>query len=138
MFALTSKSQERREIRAEEDVVGVRSSVKRVAVLLGFSLVNQTKIVTCASELARNALEHRHGGTMILEIVGKDVQKGIRMTFEDRGPGIPDVKLAMEDGFTTAKGMGLGLGGSKRLMDEFEIESTPGAGTVVKVTKWVN
>jgi serine/threonine-protein kinase RsbT len=103
---------------------------------MGFSLVDQTKVVTAASELARNALEHGGGGVARLEAVTQGIRTGIRLTFEDKGPGIPDVKLAMTDGYTTGTGMGLGLSGSKRLMNELNIVTKMGEGTCVTVTKW--
>jgi serine/threonine-protein kinase RsbT len=102
----------------------------------GLSLVDQTKVVTAASELARNTLEHGKGGEVLLETVENGVRRGIRLTFEDQGPGIPDVAAALRDGFTTGTGMGLGLPGARRLMNEFSIESTPGRGTRVVVARW--
>lgn len=123
-------------IRASADVVLVRQSVRAAAAALGFSLVDQTKVVTAASELARNTLEHGGGGTARLEIVTHGLRKGIRLTFEDQGPGISDVKLAMTDGYTSGSGMGLGLSGSKRLVNEFDIISKVGEGTRVTITKW--
>lgn len=123
-------------IRASSDLVLVRQSVRTLAVQLGFSLVDQTKIVTAASELARNALEHGGGGTARLEVVTQGTRKGIRLTFEDKGPGISDVKLAMTDGYTTGSGMGLGLSGSKRLVSELNIVTKVGEGTCVTATKW--
>jgi serine/threonine-protein kinase RsbT len=101
-----------------------------------FSLVDQTKIVTAASELGRNTLEHGGGGSMELALVVNGVRRGIRMSFSDQGPGIPDIAQALKDGYTSGAGMGLGLGGSKRLMNEFEIESTPGGGTTVTAIRW--
>ncbi|MFN8657293.1 MAG: anti-sigma regulatory factor [Candidatus Obscuribacterales bacterium] len=124
------------ELRAEEDIVSARAAVKRVVALLGMSPVNQTKVVTAASELARNTVEHGCGGNMVMEVIEEGIKQGIRLTFEDRGPGIPNIDQAMRDGFTSAGGMGLGLGGSKRLMDEFTIDSTHGQGTQVVVIKW--
>jgi serine/threonine-protein kinase RsbT len=124
------------ELRAEEDIVSARAAVKRVVALLGMSPVNQTKVVTAASELARNTVEHGRGGNMVMEVIEEGIKQGIRLTFEDRGPGIPNIDQAMRDGFTSAGGMGLGLGGSKRLMDEFTIDSTHGQGTQVVVIKW--
>jgi serine/threonine-protein kinase RsbT len=101
-----------------------------------FTLVDQTKIVTAASELARNTLQHGGGGSMTIEIAENGAYQGLRLTFEDKGPGIADVNQAMKDGFTTGGGMGLGLSGSKRLMSQFEIESNLGEGTRVTVTRW--
>ena len=107
-----------------------------MAAKIGFSLVDQTKVVTAASELARNALEHGGGGTATLEDVSDGRRTGLRVVFEDQGPGIPDVEQALKDGFTTAGGMGLGFGGSKRLVSEFHVQSTTGVGTRVVITKW--
>jgi serine/threonine-protein kinase RsbT len=123
-------------IRSETDVVQVRQAVRQWAVELGFSLVDQTKVVTAASELARNVLVHGGGGSVRLEILQKNPRQGLRLIFEDQGPGIPDIHLAMRDGYTTGGGLGLGLGGSKRLVNEFDIESRPGEGTRVTITKW--
>lgn len=131
------KSQEDRPISGEDDISTVRSSVKRVVALLNFSLVNQTKIITAASELARNTLEHGKGGHALIQIIDDGTGRtGLRLVFEDNGPGIPDTDRALEDGFTTGKGMGLGLGGARRLMDEFELESRVDSGTKVAITKW--
>lgn len=124
------------DLKAEEDIVSARAAVKRVVALLGMSPVNQTKVVTAASELARNTVEHGRGGNMVMEVIEEGIKQGIRLTFEDRGPGIPNIDQAVRDGFTSAGGMGLGLGGSKRLMDEFTIDSTHGQGTQVVVIKW--
>ena len=130
------KSQENRPIAVEDDIATVRTSVKRIVALLNFSPVNQTKIITAASELARNAFEHGKGGTVLIQILDEGDRIGIKMFFEDHGPGIADIDQAMEDGFTSGKGMGLGLGGAKRLMDEFKIDSKPNEGTRISVTKW--
>jgi serine/threonine-protein kinase RsbT len=123
-------------VRSENDVVQVRQAVRRWAAELGFSLVDQTKVVTAASELARNVLVHGGGGSARLESLLEGTRRGLRLTFEDQGPGIPDVELALRDGYTTGGGLGLGLGGSKRLVNEFEIASRVGEGTRVTVTKW--
>ncbi|HYG65847.1 MAG TPA: anti-sigma regulatory factor [Thermoanaerobaculia bacterium] len=123
-------------IQREEDVVRVRQKVREWAVDLGFGLVDQTKVVTAASELARNTMLHGGGGRVLLEMVTEGTRRGLRLTFEDQGPGIPDLDLALKDGFTTGSGMGLGLGGSKRLMNEFSVSSVVGAGTRVTVVKW--
>lgn len=117
-------------------MVIVRQRVRQWATEMKFSLVDQTKIVTAASELGRNTLEHGGGGELELAVVVNGIRQGIRLSFSDHGPGIPDVKLAMTDGYTSAQGMGLGLGGSKRLVNEFEIRSEPGAGTTVTVVRW--
>jgi serine/threonine-protein kinase RsbT len=114
----------------------VRQRARTLAAGQGLSLVDQTKVVTAASELARNTLEHGKGGDVLLETVENGTRRGIRLTFEDQGPGIPDVAAALRDGFTTGTGMGLGLPGARRLMNEFSIESTPGKGTRVVVARW--
>jgi serine/threonine-protein kinase RsbT len=120
---------------SESDIVAVRRRVREVAAQLGFSLVDQTKVVTAASELARNTLIHGQGGAMELtRLNGPRV--GIRLTFEDKGPGIPDIQLALRDGFTTGSGLGLGLGGAKRLVNEFEVASRVSEGTRVTVIRW--
>ena len=124
------------EIRTSTDVVQVRQSVRTLAASLGFSLIDQTKVVTAASELARNTLEHGGGGTARVESVTQGLKRGVRLTFEDSGPGIPDVSLALKDGYTSGGGMGLGLSGSKRLVNEFDISTKVGEGTRVTVTKW--
>jgi serine/threonine-protein kinase RsbT len=123
-------------IRASGDIVHVRQTVRAWAIDAGFSLVDQTKIVTAASELARNTLEYGRGGTMRIDLLLDGARRGLRLTFEDQGPGIPDVALALSDGYTTGSGLGLGLSGSRRLMSEFRIESTVGRGTLVEVVKW--
>jgi serine/threonine-protein kinase RsbT len=122
--------------RSENDVVLVRQAVRRWASELGFSLVDQTKVVTAASELARNVLVHGGGGTVRLQAIHEGIRRGLRLTFEDQGPGIPDLELAMRDGYTTGAGLGLGLGGSKRLVNEFEVVSKVGEGTRVTIAKW--
>ena len=123
-------------LRTQEDVVSVRQLVRSHAVSIGLSLVDQTKLVTAASELARNTVIHAGGGTALLEIVNNATRRGIRLTFEDHGPGIKDIEQAMRDGFTTGNGLGLGLGGSKRLTNEFTIDSKPGVGTRIVITQW--
>lgn len=117
-------------------MVEVRQAVRSRAADLGFSLVDQTRIVTAASELARNTLHHGGGGTMKLEILNNGNRRGLRLTFEDQGPGIPDLALALKDGYSTTGGLGLGLSGSRRLVNEFSISSNPSEGTRVTVTKW--
>jgi serine/threonine-protein kinase RsbT len=119
-----------------EHIVGARQKVREWAVALGFSLVEQTKLVTAASELARNTLIHGGGGALRLEMIGNSLRQGLRLTFTDQGPGIADVEQALRDGYSTADGLGLGLGGSRRLVNEFEIESRLGQGTRVTVIKW--
>jgi serine/threonine-protein kinase RsbT len=123
-------------IRSSEDVVRVRRIARELAVAQGLSLVDQTKIVTAASELARNTLDHGGGGTVRLEAINSEMRRGLRLTFEDQGPGIPDVELALKDGYTTGNGLGLGLSGARRLSNEFEIFSSVGAGTRVTITRW--
>jgi serine/threonine-protein kinase RsbT len=123
-------------LRSQEDVVAVRQLVRSHAVAIGLSLVDQTKFVTAASELARNTVIHAGGGNATLELVQHLSKRGIRLTFEDRGPGIRDIEQAMRDGFTTGSGLGLGLGGARRLSNEFKIESKPGEGTRVVITQW--
>ena len=127
---------EQRLIRSSEDVTLVRQLVRSHAVALGFSLIEQTKLVTAASELARNALEHGGGGYVDVEEVTERGHRGLKLTFVDEGPGIADIALALKDGYTTGSGLGLGLGGAKRLSSEFSIESTPGKGTRVAITRW--
>jgi serine/threonine-protein kinase RsbT len=123
-------------IAADADVVMVRQKVRGWAVEQGFGLVDQTKIVTAASELARNTLIHGGGGSIRLEALNDGPRKGLRLIFEDQGPGIPDIQLAMKDGYTTGTGLGLGLSGAKRLSNEFEINSKPGEGTSIAITRW--
>ncbi|HEY3587715.1 MAG TPA: anti-sigma regulatory factor [Myxococcaceae bacterium] len=127
---------ERVPIRTPQDVVLVRQRARTLSAGQGLSLVDQTKVVTAASELARNTLEHGKGGEVLLEAVVNGSRRGIRLTFEDQGPGIADITAALRDGFTTGTGMGLGLPGARRLMNEFSIESTPGQGTRVVVARW--
>jgi serine/threonine-protein kinase RsbT len=123
-------------ILSSEDIVIVRQAVRKMAVSLGFGLVDQTKFVTAASELARNTLDYGGGGTVQIELVQNEHRSGIRLVFEDRGPGIPDIDLAMKDGYTSGNGMGLGLSGAKRLCQEFEIWSQLGEGTRVSILRW--
>jgi len=122
-------------VASEADVVVVRRRVREVAIKVGLSLVDQTKLVTAASELARNTVIYGGGGSLLLESLNGP-RLGVRLTFVDQGPGIPDLELAMRDGFTTGTGLGLGLGGAKRLVNEFEIQSTVGRGTRVALTRW--
>jgi serine/threonine-protein kinase RsbT len=125
------------DITNNDAVVIVRQKVRSSAIELGLSLVDQTKVVTAASELARNTLVHAGGGRARIEILQQPSgRRGLRLVFSDEGPGIPDTRLALTDGWTSGSGLGLGLSGSRRLVDEFELESEPGRGTVVTVTKW--
>jgi serine/threonine-protein kinase RsbT len=123
-------------IRDQSDVVKVRHEVRTWAAKYGFSVVDQTKIVTAASELARNTLIYGLGGTCTLDWVESSDRAGLRLVFADEGPGIPDIQQALRDGFTTGNGMGLGLGGARRLMSDFNIESEPGKGTRITVVRW--
>ena len=132
---LTSRSEEL-PIRAQRDIVSVRQVVRSWCLEVRMGLVDLTKVVTAASEIARNTLEYGGGGTMLLEEVRDGLRSGVRLTFRDEGPGIRDIDRAMTDGYTSGGGMGLGLGGTKRLVDEFNIESTENVGTTVTLTKW--
>jgi serine/threonine-protein kinase RsbT len=123
-------------IQTSEDIVKVRQAVRKSAVSLGFGLVDQTKIVTASSELARNTLVYGGGGAVQIEVVQNETRSGVRLVFEDQGPGIPNVELALTDGYTSGNGMGLGLGGAKRLSHEFDISSKPGSGTRVSILRW--
>jgi serine/threonine-protein kinase RsbT len=123
-------------LRSDEDVVGLRKQVRERAVAIALSLVDQTKLVTAASELARNALKYGGGGEVHLDSLSDGIRKGVGLTFVDNGPGIGDIEQALRDGYTTGGGLGLGLGGSRRLVDEFEIDSRQGEGTAVSVVKW--
>ena len=123
-------------IRSQEDIVRVRQTTRERAVAQGFSLVDQTKIVTAASELARNTLDYGGGGEVTFEVLFEGARKGLRLTFVDQGPGIADIELALKDGYTTGNGLGLGLSGARRLSNEFSIDSKPGQGTKVAITRW--
>jgi serine/threonine-protein kinase RsbT len=123
-------------IRSSTDVVLIRQEVRKWSGELGFSLVDQTKMITAASELARNTLHYGGGGIVRFELIQAGPRRGLRVTFEDEGPGIADIPLALTDGFTTGKGMGLGLGGAKRLVNEFELTSRVGQGTRITITRW--
>ena len=133
---MTASLSESTALQGEQDVVVARQIVRRVAQELGFSLVDQTKIVTATSELARNTIKHGLGGKMDMEVVNTGPRNGVRLTFTDTGPGIPDINRAMTDGYTTGNGLGMGLSGAKRLVNEFEIESAPGKGTRVTIVRW--
>lgn len=125
-------------IRTSEDIVSVRQRVRAVAAENAFNLVEQTKLITAASELARNTTVHGGGGEVTIEVLNERNRVGIRLSFEDRGPGIPDIQLALKDGYSTGSGLGLGLGGARRLSNDFEIVSRPGEGTRVSITRWRN
>lgn len=125
-------------LHSEEDIVVVRQTTRARAIEAGFSLVDQTKVVTAASELARNTVVHGGGGAVQIDLLESGGRRGLRLTFEDEGPGIPDVAAAMRDGFTSGNGLGLGLGGAKRLSNEFSIASEVGKGTRVSITRWKN
>ena len=125
-------------IEKEQDVVPFRNRVKENAVKIGMSLINQTKLITAASELVRNMLKYGGGGHIIIEVVSQGRDTGIRLIFQDKGPGIADIGLAMKDGFSTGKSLGIGLPGTKRLVSEFDIKSEVGAGTTVTILKWKN
>jgi serine/threonine-protein kinase RsbT len=133
---MTVRLSDQRSIESSEDVVSVRQTVRQRAVELGFNLVDQTKIVTAASELARNTVQYGGGGRVTIETVETLGRQGLRLTFEDDGPGIADLDAAMRDGFTTGGGLGLGLSGARRLSNDFQIESAPGKGTRVVITRW--
>jgi serine/threonine-protein kinase RsbT len=123
-------------LRSEQDIVLARQTVRRLTQELGFGLVEQTKLVTATSELARNALVYGLGGTMVCELLAEGVRRGLRLQFIDQGPGIADVAQAMTDGWTSGKGLGLGLSGARRLVGDFSIESVPGQGTMVTIARW--
>lgn len=123
-------------VRSGDDVVRVRQQVRARAIEIGLSLVDQTKIVTAASELARNTLDYGGGGEVRVDVLQEGARRGIRLCFEDHGPGIPDIEKALSDHYTTGGGLGLGLGGAKRLSNEFDIESSPDAGTRVTIARW--
>ena len=128
---------ERFPIRCQNDIVIVRQRVRTWTIEIGFGIIDQTKVVTAASELARNTLDYGGGGDMEMVSLKNDMNRsGIRLTFEDKGPGIPNIELALTDGYTTGGGLGMGLSGSRRLMNDFQLESEPGKGTRIVVTKW--
>lgn len=126
------------QITREQDVVPFRNRTKEYAVKIGMSLVNQTKLITAASELVRNMLRYARGGKVVIEVISRGRENGIRLSFIDQGPGIPDITKAMQDGYTTGKSLGMGLPGAKRLVSEFNIKSTVGEGTTVIIIKWKN
>ncbi|HUN39680.1 MAG TPA: anti-sigma regulatory factor [Acetobacteraceae bacterium] len=123
-------------VRNSDDVVRARQVVRAKAVAAGFSLVDQTKIITAASEIARNTVDYGGGGTMRIEVLRNGQRRGVRLTFTDQGPGIPDISRAMQDGYTSGQGLGLGLSGAKRLVNEFAITSAPGQGTEIILARW--
>jgi serine/threonine-protein kinase RsbT len=133
---MTTTRTDRLEIRSSDDVVRVRQQVRTMAVAAGLSLVDQTKIITAASELARNTLDYGGGGEVRMELLEEGERRGLRMVFEDHGPGIGDIEQALRDGFTSGSGLGLGLGGAKRLSNEFKIESAVGSGTRITIGRW--
>lgn len=132
----TTTRSENLAIRSSEDVVRIRQQTRVLAIEAGLSLVDQTKIITAASELARNTLDYGGGGEVRMEVVSDGGRRGVRLVFEDSGPGIPDIQTALRDGFTSGSGLGLGLGGARRLCNEFSIESKVGEGTKVAITRW--
>jgi serine/threonine-protein kinase RsbT len=134
----TVLSKEKIAIVLELDVVLLRNRVKEYAVKVGMGLVNQTKLITATSELVRNMLRYAGGGEVLIEVLSQGRENGIRLAFVDKGPGIPDIRAAMRDGFSTGRSLGLGLPGAKRLVSEFDIKSEVGKGTVVTITKWKN
>ena len=123
-------------VRTSEDVVRVRQAVRALTVEAGFSLVDQTKLITAASEIARNTVDYGGGGTVRMEILQNGLRRGVKLVFEDQGPGIADLALALTDGYTSGGGLGLGLSGAKRLSNEFDIKSAPGIGTTVMLARW--
>jgi serine/threonine-protein kinase RsbT len=125
-------------IQKEQDVILFRNRLRELAVRIGMSLVNQTKLITAASELVRNMLKYAGSGTATIEIVSVDRKTGLRLVFEDKGPGIEDLRLAMQDGYSTSRSLGLGLPGAKRLVNEFNIKSVVGEGTTITVIRWKN
>lgn len=127
---------EQLEIRSSSDTVLVRQMTRALAEEVGLSLVDQTKLVTAASEIARNTVDYGRGGSVCVELIENGVRRGVRLTFQDQGPGIPDVQLALQDGYSTGSGLGLGLGGARRLVNEFEIHSEVGSGTCVTIARW--
>ncbi len=134
----TTLNRERMMVLIEQDVIPFRNRVKDAAVAIKMGLVNQTKLITAASELARNMLKYANGGQASIESVTDGRNKAIKLVFEDRGPGIQDINKAMEDGYSTGKSLGLGLPGTKRLVNQFEIKSKLGEGTTVTIIKWAN
>jgi len=137
MITATGNKEELAIVR-EQDVLPLRNRVKEFAVRLNMSILNQTKLITAASELVRNLLKYGGGGKVLIESVSNGRDNGVRLTFSDKGPGIADIALAMKDGYSTGKSLGLGLPGTKRLVNDFDIQSAPGKGTTVTIIKWKN
>jgi serine/threonine-protein kinase RsbT len=135
---IVTLSKDEMQVFKELDVVAFRNRVKEYAIKIKMGLVNQTKLITAASELVRNMLNYANGGRILIEVITRGRDNGIRLTFKDKGPGIKDISLAMKDGYSTAKSLGLGLPGAKRLANEFSIESEPGKGTTIIIIKWAN
>ena len=133
---MTETRSETLPIQSSSDVVLVRQLARKLSTDLRFSLVDQTKMVTAASELARNTLDYGGGGVARFSLLNEGVRSGLRITFEDKGPGIPDIELALKDGYTTGSGLGLGLGGARRLVNDFALQSKIGEGTTVSITRW--
>ena len=138
MMTITTTNREVVMVQKEQDVVPLRNRVKDYAVTVGMSILNQTKVITATSELVRNLLKYGGGGKVVIELVTSGRDQGVRVSFIDKGPGIADLSLAMKDGYSTGKSLGLGLPGTKRLVNEFDIQSEPGNGTTVTITKWKN
>jgi len=135
---MVTLNKESMSVTREVDVIPFRNRLKEMATKIGMGLVNQTKLITAASELSRNMLRYANGGVVVMEVVSKGRENGIRLTFRDEGPGIANVELAMRDGYSTGKSLGLGLPGTRRLVSDFQIDSTVGVGTVVTIIKWKN
>ena len=135
---IISLSKDQIQVIKEQDAVFLKNRVKEVAVKIKMGLVNQTRLITAASELVRNMLRYANGGTCLIEVVSNGRMNGVRLIFSDKGPGIPDIAQAMRDGFSTGKSLGLGLPGTKRLVNEFDIKSRVGEGTVITIIKWAN
>ena len=138
MMMIVPLTKDTMQVYRELDVMPYRSRVKEYAVKIKMSLVSQTKLITAASEIVRNMLKYANGGETSIEIVSRGRDNGIRLTFDDKGPGIADIPLAMKDGFSTGRSLGLGLPGTKRLVSEFDIKSEPGSGTTITIITWVN
>ena len=138
MYQIIILDSEALAVSREQDVVPFRNRAREYAAKIGMGMVNQVKLITAASELARNMLKYAQGGTISIELISKGFDKGVRLKFMDKGPGIEDIRLAMQDGYSTGKGLGMGLPGSRRLVSEFDIQSNVGAGTTVTIIKWKN